>query len=142
MPEMPADSNSLKPYLPGLRSSIEWLHACGLSVSRLASLFGTNTNHIRQLMYRARHAPFRLYAPGADLQALLARPADGLRPRLRIRTEEDSVVLSEARERRISDLEAHVDAIALGSQSFSDGVGRLKRLQHLWTCGRTADIWR
>ena len=126
--DLPADSSSLKPYLQGLRSSIEWLHTCGISVARLAGLFGTNTNHIRQLLYRARHTPFRLYAPGADLQALLARPSDGLRPHLKIRPEEDSVVLSEARQSRILDLEAQVDAIALGSQSFSDGVSRLKRL--------------
>jgi len=126
--ELPADSNSLKPFLPGLRSSIEWLHACGISVARLAGLFGTNANHIRQLLYRARHARFRLYAPGSDLRALLARSADGLRPHLKIRPEEDSVVLSEARESRILDLEAQVDAIALDSQSFSDGITRLKRL--------------
>ena len=110
-----ADTGSLKAYLPGLGSSIEWLHACGLSAARLASLFGTNTNHVRQLLYRARHAPFRLYAPGADLPAILARPTAGLRISVKIRPD-DEVVLSGSRRNRILELEAQVDAIARESQ--------------------------
>jgi len=128
MLESPADNSSLKPYLPGLRSSIEWLHIRGLSVPKLASLFGTNTNHIRQLLYRARHAPFRLYAPAADLKALLTRPTAGLRPGLKIRPEEDAVVLSGARQSRILELEAQVDEIAHDFRTFSDGVSRLRQL--------------
>jgi hypothetical protein len=122
-----ADNSRLKPYLPGLRSAIEWLHANSLPVSRLASMFGTNANHIRQLLYRARHTPFRLYAPGGDLRTLLARSADGLRSSLKIRPE-DAVVLSGARQERIAELESRVDAIVRDSKSFSEGVSRLKRL--------------
>src|SRR5580658_10776530 len=110
MLESAVDNSRLKPYLPGLRTAIEWLHTSGLPVTRLASLFGTNANHIRQLLYRARHTPFRLYAPASDLRTLLARSADGLRPTLKIRPE-DAVVLSGARRERIAELEAQVDAI-------------------------------
>ena len=127
MLDSPADKSRLKPYLPGLRSSIEWLHTNGLPVPRLASLFGTNANHIRQLLYRARHSPFRLYAPGGDLRTLLARSVDGLRTSLKIRPE-DAVVLSGARQDRILELEARVDAIVRDSKCFSDGVSRLKHL--------------
>lgn len=90
-------------------------------------MFGTNANHIRQLLYRARHTPFRLYAPGGDLRTLLARSADGLRSSLKIRPE-DAVVLSGARQERIAELESRVDAIVRDTKSFSEGVSRLKRL--------------
>ena len=119
---------SLKPHLSGLRSSVEWLHDRGLPVARLASLFGTNANHIRQLLYRARHAPFRLYAPSEDLKALLSRSTDDLRLRLKVRPEEDAVVLPGSRLDRILDIESKVEAITRETSSFQDGVRRLRQL--------------
>jgi hypothetical protein len=63
----------LKPQLNGLRSAIEWLHSRAVPAAQLGSLFGTNANHIRQLLHRARKTPFRLYAPGGDLKSLMSR---------------------------------------------------------------------
>lgn len=120
----------LKPRLSGLRSAIKWLYDHGVPVSQLASLFGTNANHIRQLVYRARHTPFRLYAPGDNLKSLLDQPADNLRTLLGIRDSEQAhaVVLSPRRLSRILDLEHQVDDIATHAPSFETGIRQLRQL--------------
>jgi tetratricopeptide (TPR) repeat protein len=116
--------------LAWLASSVAWLHSHGVSTERLASLLGTGRNHIRQLKFRGK-TPLSFYSVNASLEDLLKRPGLGMRKRLGLRLEPDTVILRGKSKTKIENLEAELDSIHAEfgtSGRFAEGAARLKSL--------------
>ncbi len=117
------------PLLPlsALAPAFTWLHERGVTGSRLGVLFGTNSNHARQLVYRGKNEcskriPLSTIDPIAD-------PDRSVREIVGVRAHEDSVVLDGAEKARLERLDCEVDKVASGfwqGVRFERSVPRLR----------------
>ena len=128
---------SLRPALAGLDSASCWLRENGISTRRLASLFGSTPNHIRQLVYRGKHS---LRKPPVDrfLTDPVVPPADPfgppttpLRRSLGVRLHEDAVILNRRERGRLEELENKVESAAeqvFSGVRYETGIPMLRSL--------------
>ena len=111
-------SRPWSPTLPQLGPAIRWLRTRHVSPDRLAAVFGTTSDYIRLLDYRARHPSARAPRKPAEL--------------LGVRRDEQVFALSEAKCQHLDALEVVVDRIkheAARDGQFLTGITRLRRIQ-------------
>ena len=131
-------SNAFQPKLAGFDSAIAWLANHDVPASRVAGLFGTNENHIRQLGHRGRRGKQKyvvdpwLVSPVTSPNNPFETPNAAFKQRIGLRKEEDTVHLYRRDRRRLTELEEKIDL--LGREfwrgvRFGAGLQRLRNLR-------------